>query len=309
MPEHTGKQNKISDEQRRRNRTPEGAKHWQTWTEFVDAAEEASRKPEVTGKIMAECETTMTEALKLARTGYTGALPEVDRFIARVIAKVRAPKDPDWDYDVAGAEVDIGRAVAGEPEDMIADAPHRETRTGRAVRLVIPVSSCFFQSEDRVRTRGVAVMALVDALRRAKHTLEIWAVDARHSVTNGGNESRRVQSILLKPANAPLDEGRVMFALMHPGMPRRLCLATMHPRLSCKNAFCPAPYDARVSDLPDDRGRGQTVVITADGGYAQGAGRWDAGEEGAIEWVQRQIDVITGETGATPTTTRNFSNA
>lgn len=99
-----------------------------------------------------------------------------------------------------------------------------------------------------------------------------------------------------------------MFALMHPAMPRRLCLATMNPSLSCRDAFCPAPYHAKVTDLADDRGRGQTVVIPADGGYGAGAGNWNLGEEGAVEWVQRQIDVITGETGKEPTTTRNFAN-
>lgn len=284
-------------------------RQWHTWTEFVDAAaanpkpgwRDYAAAPEWAGGV------TLEDAIRLARTGYTADLPEIDRYVGAIQAKVRAPKEPDWEYDVAGAEVDIGRAVAGEPEDMIADAPHRETRQGRAVRLVVPVSSCYFADVERVRTRGIAVMALVDMLQKAKHTLEIWAVDARHK-SMSVEVSRRAQTILLKPANAPLDLGRVMFALMHPGMPRRLCLATMEARLSCEGGFCPAPYEAKLTDLPDDRGRGQTIIIPPDGAYGEGSGNWGAGIDGAVEWVQHQLDVVTGETADKPKTTRNFAN-
>lgn len=120
-------------------------------------------------------------------------------------------------FDVAGDEVDMGRYLAGEPENMMTSAITKVMRTGRVVSLYVPLSISAMVNANEYEARGRTVLALLEAFRRKQHPVEIWGVIANHVSHN-----RCAVLIKIQDATQPIDDSQIMFALAHPAMPRGL---------------------------------------------------------------------------------------
>lgn len=268
-----------------------------TWEEFVAAADTPSPEDANSSRRSGRDDwygATWKGALDMARgAGYRDALPEVEELSRQVEETVAAQLfqttfQSTW--DVAGAEVDMGRFLSGEPECMIESTPIRLSRHGRAVRIAVPSAVDHRVKAETILARGAAVMALVDILARAQHPLEIWSVAALAS--NRGQAYRASYSVLVQESAQPLDPGRVMFALAHPAMQRRLIFSLresepqrIRERFATANhANYGIPTGALEADLPE--ADGTTIVLP----MLTHQERWDA--ERAVEWVKEQVALI-----------------
>jgi hypothetical protein len=267
------------------------------WSEWVDRAA-VPHKGASFSERGAFCPETIEQALERARgAGYWEALPEAERYAERVTAEISAEHFQTTfqaTYAVAGAEVDMGRFLSGEPECMIESTPMRIARMGRAVRIVVP--GCYSGSTAlrSVEQRGAAIVALCMVLARAQHPLEVWVGFANHANTG---PSRHAYMVRVQKANEPLDEGRLMYALAHPTSNRRLCFSVKEQgSAEIRRAYgisdtsgsygCPS-RDCRLEDLPEADG---TTIIVED---FDKQGRWDV--ESAIRWINETIEGLFSE--------------
>jgi hypothetical protein len=281
-----------------RGMTKENKEVW-TWAEFLSKADEGSKDSDSYGAEPKDFNgyTSYPQARKMAGgAGYMDVLPDVQRLATTVEDLVAADLfqvtfTSRW--EVSGAEVDMGRFLAGEPECMIESEPIRISRSGRAVRIAVPVNYSASVPADAVKRRGAAIMALVDLLARAQHPVEIWAAICNSREQRGAG--RTVILVKVQAANEPLDMGRVMFALAHPAMLRQL-------GFSAENTFPPAvrkamgyvkyggyggaPFDVRASDFDETDGTTITLPPFGTGSRDQ----WL--EPQALAWIREQIDRI-----------------
>jgi hypothetical protein len=161
-------------------------------------------------------------AVALARQGWPEGLARVDAIRAEVSQHVmRELCRPGWAFDVAGAVPDVGRYLAGEPENML--APAEEPAPARVVRLVVNVAASCNVDAKVLFARGAAACALVDAFEATGCRVEVVAVVAVAGHSNG--KDCTADSVTLKLADQPADRDRLAFALCHPGFMRRLWFA------------------------------------------------------------------------------------
>ena len=159
----------------------------------------------------------LPEALDLARYGWgagmekvrTVALPAVETITAALAAS------PEWSYDITGADYDVGEYLTGVPECWL----HVEPTSARpCVRLLVNVSASCAVTSEGIMMRGAAVVALALGLQGAGYAVEVSACMV---VDNYGTvASMRVP--LTDGNGGPLDADRLLFALAHPAMLRRI---------------------------------------------------------------------------------------
>jgi hypothetical protein len=226
---------------------------------------------------------TYLQAAKLARQGWSEHRDIVDRYVEHVENQV------DLDlfstsfqatYAVAGAEVDMGRFLAGEPECMIESTPLRIARKGRAVRLVIPFGYRGVVEPAQAVRRGAAVVALADMLAKAQHPVEIWAT--RSQQFGGEGPTQYHANILVQSANDPLDIDRLLFVFAHPGAYRRIGFATLNGYAGITS------QGGQVPPKPEDLGEMVEnthifPVLEADQDWSEAA---------AVQWVEAQLAEI-----------------
>ncbi|UED86220.1 DUF7192 family protein [Streptomyces profundus] len=195
------------------------------------------------------------EALRLATDGWVRALPETDVSIAtlreRTGQRVRTTVlEPRW--DVTGSEVDIAAYLAGEPECMIDAVPQVTTTVGRVVTLLVPAVCAATTPNAYIQHRGLALAALCSAIVGAGHSVEVWSGWA----SNPGGERHLAVARVISPSE-PLDLGRLIFAMAHPAMLRRLWFAVwdVQPepiaRTMVDANYGQLPFTCYPDDLPD----------------------------------------------------------
>ncbi|MFC9064290.1 MULTISPECIES: DUF7192 family protein [Streptomyces] len=227
-----------------------------SWQEFIDRAKKPVTIPNSSGRREdpAFAGAGWEETLRLARDGWSARLPEVEADVAalrtgsgRVRTTVLVPR-----WDVTGSEVDIGAYLAGEPECMIDAEPQQATTHGRVVSFLIPASYENFIPHQVIRNRGLALSALCSSIIMAGHSVEIWSGFGGRVADTRASAVARV----ISPAE-PLDLGRLIFALAHPAMLRRLWHSIWDStpeelaRLIHSNRHCYPPFSSYRDDLPD----------------------------------------------------------
>ena len=273
-----------------------------TWGDFLEACngtsrmderQRSSRKQERKADPWAGT-TSWGKAKELAENGWQSEVADAQAFashVADVIFSERLAVTFDLNYDVAGSSVDIGRFLSGEPECMTESAPIVHSSHGRAVSIVVPVSFLAEVPPRLVRQRGAAIIALVDALARAQHPLEIWAASIIH---DWGHTNRASYVVKVQAADAPLDMGRIMYALAHPSMLRRHIFSLMETEGSefsttfrVGHGYGTRQNDAFENDIPPING---SVIVLP--GLTS---RDDWSEGAAIKWVNDTLDFLMGE--------------
>jgi len=238
-----------------------------SWQEFVDRAEAPDTIADGQGRKQRKDNSwagaTWEEALTLAKYGWTVPLPEVDVAVAalRDDIQVRAggvsSLVPIW--DVTGSEVDVAAYLAGVPECMIDWDPRALSAHGRVVTFLVPAGYPNTVPGAHVMNRGVALAALCSAIISAAHSVEVWSGDAGFLPRRAGvGRDRYVAVARVISAGEPLDVARLLFAMAHPAMLRRLWFgvwdsaeAGFAARTKSNNYGWAGP--CAVTDLPGDR--------------------------------------------------------
>lgn len=195
------------------------------------------------------------EAVRLAVDGWS--VPLLDTHVSVAALRERAglgdavtTLEPAW--DVTGSEVDIGAYLAGVPECMVDAVPRRTSRRGRIVTFLVPACYASKTPHDLVVNRGIALATLCSAIMAAGHSVEIWSGFVGMVDDDRFHTVARVVS-----AGEPLDLGRLIFAVAHPLMLRRLWFAVwdaQHPDLAgwVRDEKYGFPSHCLPEDLPEE---------------------------------------------------------
>lgn len=235
--------------------------------------------------------------------GWTAAIPDAETLIGKIesdIGEAMFVKRVSV-FDVAGSEVDMGRFMSGQPECMREYAPRRVMRTGRVIKIAVPICYPSTIHADTVKARGSAVMALVNAFAMHQHPVEIHAVLAIHG--NGdqrrnyngekldGKTPRLAYSIRVQEADQTLHMGRVMYALAHPTMLRQIGFAAEHGEnediRSCFGIGASYGFASYAADIEDLNINVENAIILPP---LMGNNGWSEAE--SVAWIKSQLEML-----------------
>lgn len=227
-----------------------------SWQEFLDRADAPDSTPGGHGRTdrTAWPGATWQEALRLARDGWTAQMPAVDLAVARLHARIsrEVPTRFVRVAGMSGSEVDVAAYLDGVPECMTEIALRRMSAHGRVVTFLVPTSYSNTVDHDSIAHRGRALCALCAAVVGAGHSVEVWSGYA--CSLPGRQRCHAVAKVI--SAGEPFDPARLMFAMAHPAMLRRLWFGVWDAappttaRALARHAYGYPPYDCRRSDLP-----------------------------------------------------------
>lgn len=159
------------------------------------------------------------EVRDLAKHGWQDDLPEVMSIASEAVETVDREYElmmfkPIW--DVTGCEVDVGRYLANEPENMIDYVMTPTVRSGRVVTICSSVCYSAGINAETIQERGRIVTALTLAVSRLGYGVELYA----DAATRGGGCIR----VLVKGTHDEIDPAKIMYAYAHPSMLRTLII-------------------------------------------------------------------------------------
>lgn len=204
---------------------------YQSMTEFVQAASERGltthashhvsyHKTEWTGSESFE------QACEYAIHGWTEPRETVEAVLSEVRDHIAEVTHETFvgSFDVAGGEVDIDRYLMREPECMVEYQLQPVATHGKVVRVLVSGGAGAHVAAETIVNRGAAVVALVEALKIAGHSVELWW---EQTTANKSALPDHLVTVLVKIAGAEdrVDADGLMFALAHPSMLRRLSFA------------------------------------------------------------------------------------
>jgi hypothetical protein len=233
-----------------------------SWRAFLDAATAA---PTIANADSRNTGTdwpgaTWDEAVRLAVDGWPLALEEADVTVAQLresagLSGSVVMLEPTW--DVTGSEVDVGAYLAGVPECMIDAVPREISRRGKVITFLVPAGYVNTVEHEVIINRGLALATLCTAIIDAGHSVEIWSgftgwLDLPEAEQRFSGLTRVIE------AGEPFDVGRLIFAVAHPAMLRRLWFGVWdaQPREVAKamreGNYGHGPYTCTAADLPDE---------------------------------------------------------
>ncbi len=164
---------------------------------------------------------SLEECLSMARNGWPEGRTKIAKLKGQVDNLITGGRTAfvDQRFTEAGDDVDVGRYLIGEPENMI-EYPQREFtggKGGRVVRLLINVTSSYSVGSEYAFTRGAVAMALIDMLEQEGYRVELWVGEVGIEKTT--NIFIRT---CIKRAQEDYNMDVVAFATCHPVVQRRM---------------------------------------------------------------------------------------
>lgn len=202
--------------------------HFNTWSEYVDFCEhrklatpnvEDSRDNRNTfcGGV------TFDEALSLARTGWAEGTARIKTLSQVLTDKVYScVEKPEIQYDVTGADWDIGALMQGAPECWYRYETVLEKSPGKVVHVVFNGTASGGVSTEVIEAKGAAISAFIECLELTGNKV---SVDIVFYAGPTGPDNYQIVTVTLKQAGQTLDLDRLAFALAHPASLRRLTFA------------------------------------------------------------------------------------
>jgi hypothetical protein len=232
---------------------------------------------------------TFSEAIAMAKAGYKPENPTIDEIVESIETSLDSSMMTTFEsfMDVTGDAVDVGRFLTGEPECMMTSLPIRVMRTGRVIRVAVPVAQSAATDEDTYLRRGAAVMALLEILGQLQIPMEIYAVMAMHSRDN--RESRLDYAVKIVGAGEVLDHGRAAYALCHRSFFRQIGFSVMDSEpdeigyhFGANGAYYGVPsWGAELADLEIND---ENAIVLPEVSMGD---RWHVNT--CVEWVREQV--------------------
>lgn len=168
---------------------------------------------------------TFEAAVALSKAGWLAGAERVSQIRADLDHYLQSAKSAavqQFAWDITGDFVDVGRALAGEPEAFGATNDYEPARCGsqRVVRLYANLGVSAGVTADAIFARGAVVLAAVDLLESLGVRVELWA--AKATVKKSGSTAKHQVEVLVKAANQPVDVDRLAYILCNASCLRRL---------------------------------------------------------------------------------------
>lgn len=125
-----------------------------------------------------------------------------------------------YSFDVTGDFLDVPAFLADEPEQWIFAEPERKP-CGRVIRLAVEIGGMGCVDACTMANRGQAIIALINSLELAGHSVELTIVRAFRNV-HGENYKFLIP---IKHAGQAINMKRLQFMIGHPAFYRRCLFA------------------------------------------------------------------------------------
>jgi hypothetical protein len=191
---------------------------------------------------------TWSDAIALAKSGWHEGAEMVRQGIERAAAKSGARKQVVRRRrvcDVAGEEVDVGRFLAGDPENMTETVRYKAAgKTVQIVRVSMAVAQAV--TADVIMEYAVVVAACIAKLEASGKRVEVWAEkncceDRPDGYGNAGkNNAVWNYAIKVKEASGRLHLAALAVAF-HPLFQRRLAFSALEAEPEIKR-LCAVTY-------------------------------------------------------------------
>jgi len=196
-------------------------RRFESWLAFVDAASDAPALVDVARKSRDNDgrfhgTSTWEEAVELARGTTISPIG-----IAAGGVGCSFGLALDASYDASGDEVDVGRYLSGDPDNMIVYSLQPAPGCGRVVTLQVDVGAEWAVPCAEIRSHGAAAFALADGLRAHGLGLDVYVTYRVVAPSSPGRHSWQMV-VKVQSSDEPFDASRVEFAMTHPAMQRRL---------------------------------------------------------------------------------------
>lgn len=170
----------------------------------------------------------MPHALRIARDGWKEGIEEAAEILQ--IFNVEHPTKRKRHHGVTGANVSVGRMLAGNPVHML----HRPKLPGR--RIVTLFVECGMNGGvqgETMATRAILVAAIVETLEREGYSCEIVATD----ISMHDEKCLYQLAVRLKQAGQRLNLADLIFGLGHPSFLRRFSFAACASADECRQIW------------------------------------------------------------------------
>ncbi len=156
------------------------------------------------------------EALDLGINGWPAGVDAMQEILEGVQteAKLIMGKRKASVYNVHGSQVDVARALSGEPYCMRRRKPVR-TADGNHIRIAVNISTSCMTSTKAIMNRGAAVCALVSRLENDGYAVELTSYEG---CCRAG---RLITEVPIKRPEDFLNKERVAMMIAHPSSLRR----------------------------------------------------------------------------------------
>lgn len=245
------------------------------------------------------CRGTRDDAMRLAGgEGWLDAMPTVERIATHVSRLIDAETISDsftYRYDVTGGGVDVARFLEGESACMVETIPERVAKRGKVARVLVNAGYHNGILPETVQIRGAAVVALIDAMRQAHYSLEVWG--SIQGVKVGDRSKRYCYAVKLLDAAETYRPEMLLFGLGHSLMLRKLSfLVNDLENGTVRQWFKKArgiPVEPRLTDLPEDVRDTPTIIIP--GLESNTEYPWGSGDDAIARWIESQVETLTSE--------------
>ncbi len=169
---------------------------------------------------------TYPEALQLLKDGWADGLEKIKKTSVTLTEQIiKVLEVPELQYDVTGQDLDIGRFVAGEPEDFVTVEPAEQETYPKVLHVVANISASAAVDADTIMLKGAAIVALVDALEMHGKRVIVDIV----STADGQNDAVEQHQtwVRIKESDGPVQLANLVMLIAHPSTLRRLMFREM----------------------------------------------------------------------------------
>jgi len=223
--------------------------------------------------------TDWSKAVALATNGWHKGAEATKTISDPIFNKIsQLIERQDIVHDVEGISIDVARYLDGEPECW--QRWDTSIVHGSGVKIIkIGYNFCASAgiSAETITARGAMIAALVELLEYAGNRVELYI-----SFCSRGRDAFDQMQTLVKSADQPLDMPRIVFALSHPAMLRRIQFEIMEHMSK-----------ERWSKFTESRGNPAEVDATQFDIYMPAMDSDDAqwtNKDTAIAWVIKELE-------------------
>ena len=159
---------------------------------------------------------TFDEAITMASKGYRAGALRLNQRLG-ILTKIRENVRPKARWQTSGSQVDMGRFMSGEPDNMVEIV--RVKAQAPVLRIALERAVSWSTSVEDIEATGTSVLAAVEALRTAGIPSEVWVT---FTIGAWDGKSYLSTQVCVQEAGRPIDLDMLAYWTCHPSAFRRI---------------------------------------------------------------------------------------